>query len=187
MDLRSRPLVERKRLLSDLLDGDVIRYTAHLITAGVRLCSDFIRAAVPPPRSDLEPSLRIRPCCLLLPLSLSPPWPTLLLVFCVSGDGMARFKTGHNWWTNDPSPQARGYRFQFSLTKRIMERLRGFRTVTFKDIHGNVLTPDNFARVGRDGGSDLVLEIKGASRAAAMQTAGKVKKKLKALGDEPPP
>ena len=28
-DLRSRPLVERKRLLSDLLAGDVIRYAAH--------------------------------------------------------------------------------------------------------------------------------------------------------------
>ena len=28
-DLRGRPLIERKRLLSDLLAGDVIRYAAH--------------------------------------------------------------------------------------------------------------------------------------------------------------
>ena len=95
---------------------------------------------------------------------------------------MARVRRGHNWWATDPTAQARGYRFQFALTKRIMEKLSGFKSIAFKDMNGNLVTKENYARPGRDGGTDLVIEITTKGRAAGMQTAGKVKKKLKDLG-----
>jgi hypothetical protein len=97
---------------------------------------------------------------------------------------MARVKPGRNWWATDPSPQARGYRFQFSLTKRIFEKLRGFKSVSYSDIQGNVITQRNHERVGPDGGTDLVIKIEAKNRAAGLQVAGKVKKVLKSLGDQ---
>ena len=96
---------------------------------------------------------------------------------------MARGGKGDNWWSTSQTPQARGYRFQFSLTKRIFEKLRGFKTVSYSDIHGNVITKRNYERVGPDGGADLVIKIEAKNRAAGMQVAGKVKKALKSLGD----
>ncbi len=106
---------------------------------------------------------------------------TYSLAVSRTGGAMARARPGHNW-VKDTSAADRGYRFQFSLTKRIFEKLRGFKTITFKNMNGDVVTKQNHERMGRDGGIDLVIEIEAANRAAGLQVAGKVKKKLKSLG-----
>ncbi len=94
---------------------------------------------------------------------------------------MARPRDGHNW-AKDPSAAARGYRFQFSLTKRIFEKLSGYKSITFRNMNRDIVTKHNYERVGRDGGIDLVIEIEAKNRTAGLQVAGKVKKALKSLG-----
>jgi hypothetical protein len=79
------------------------------------------------------------------------------------------------------SPSKRGYQFQFSLTRRILDRLGRFRSVTAKTMSGDVITSENLEKIGRDGGLDLVIEIESVSRKSALQTASKVKKVLKTI------
>lgn len=99
---------------------------------------------------------------------------------------MARVRVGHNSGSNQPkdviSPAKRGYNFQFDLTRRIIEKLSGYRTVTFRSMKRDIVTRDNLERVGRDGGIDLIIEIEAKNKKAALQVAGRVKKVLKSLG-----
>ena len=80
--------------------------------------------------------------------------------------------------TNRISPSERGYKFQFDLVEKILQRLDSFRTVTCYDMAGNVITSDNFKRRGPDGGLDLIIRIEAKTPLAAQQIAGKVRKIL---------
>jgi len=93
---------------------------------------------------------------------------------------MVKVRVGHNsnFRAFEKSTPAKGYEFQFALARKILERLRRFSSVTTKDGNGNVLSLDNFAKRGRDGGIDLVIEIETQTDRACKQIAGKVKKIL---------
>jgi hypothetical protein len=99
---------------------------------------------------------------------------------------MARVGVGHNSRSNRVkdviSPRNRGYKFQFSLTKVILEKLHRFRTVTTRSMNGDLVTRDDYEKIGRNGGLDLIIEIEAKNRAAGMQTANRVKKVLKSVG-----
>jgi hypothetical protein len=99
---------------------------------------------------------------------------------------MARASIGHNSGSNRVkdvvSPPRKGYRFQFSLTRMILEKLNRFRTVTTRNMSGDLVTRDNLERMGRDGGLDLIIEIEATSRKSGLQTANRVKKVLKSVG-----
>jgi hypothetical protein len=49
-------------------------------------------------------------------------------------------------------------------------------------MNGDLVTRDNYEKIGRDGGLDLIIEIEAKNRAAGMQTANRVKKVLKSVG-----
>jgi hypothetical protein len=99
---------------------------------------------------------------------------------------MAKAGVGHNSRSNRVkdviSPPERGYKFQFSLTKVILEKLHRFRSVTTRNMNGDLVTRDNFEKIGRDGGLDLIIEIEAKNRTAGLQTANRVKKVLKSVG-----
>jgi hypothetical protein len=99
---------------------------------------------------------------------------------------MASVGVGHNSRSNRPkdvvSASKRGYKFQFSLTKLILQKLSRFRTVTAKKMNGDVVTRENFDQMGRDGGLDMVIEIEAKNRPAGLRTANSVKKALKSVG-----
>jgi hypothetical protein len=99
---------------------------------------------------------------------------------------MARASVGHNSGSNRVndvvSPRRKGYRFQFSLTRMILEKLSRFRTVTTRNMNGDLVTRDNLERTGADGGLDLIIEIEATSRSSGLQTANRVKNALKSVG-----
>lgn len=85
---------------------------------------------------------------------------------------MTRVRLGHNSGAgfiedDSLSVSAQGYEFQFKLTKAILDRLRGFSTVTLRTMDGSVITHENYRRMGADGGLDLVVEVAAKTEAAA--------------------
>ena len=100
------------------------------------------------------------------------------------GEGrVTRTVAGHDKSNkSNGSASERGYRFQFALTKLILQCLRPFRSVTAKKMSGDIITLDNFAQAGRDGGMDMVIEIQSTSRKSALQTASRLKKVMKGIG-----
>jgi hypothetical protein len=83
--------------------------------------------------------------------------------------------------TGKISASERGYEFQHRIVKEILEGVDGFKTVTVKDLRGNVLTLDNYKKRGRDGGLDLQICIETNTRQAAASIVGRVRSILQRL------
>lgn len=67
-----------------------------------------------------------------------------------------------------------GYQFQFEMAEKLYDRVEGFKTVTFWDMNGNMLSRGDLRKRGADGGLDLLIKIEAKTELASRQVAGKV-------------
>ncbi|MBE8987142.1 hypothetical protein [Nostoc sp. LEGE 12450] len=74
------------------------------------------------------------------------------------------------------TPAKEGFKFEHEELKRLMNRLRNFETVEFRDLSGSLLSPETIhLRFGRDGGIDCVIRIVAPTEAGARNVAGRIR------------
>lgn len=76
--------------------------------------------------------------------------------------------------SNEPNFSERGYQFQWFWMRLLMQRLKGYESVVFKDAHGGIITERNLEQRGADGGLDAIIEITGKNKGAAKRVETQV-------------